>query len=184
MQLPFDIFSSMLLESASIFTSICCLRTNSNCSRIASASSNSSAKAITSADSTKRATRRDLYDLYETGIALWYSSVKTTKSPSCDDESALLENAASLFAIILYDLLSSLGTRMDSMWLCTYLISLFKHFQCVLISFSYMVRIACAICEISRTMSGLVFASYASFILMEANLLNWAPDGICSILLI
>ena len=64
------------------------------CTRI-SASSNRSAKAITSADSVERATRRDLYDLYETGIALWLSSAKRTMRPSYDDKLAFVANAAS-----------------------------------------------------------------------------------------
>ena len=72
-RLPFDIMSNMLLESVLMCYGIGCLRTNSNCLWIARASSNRSAKAITSADSTGRATRSDLYDLYETGLALWLS---------------------------------------------------------------------------------------------------------------
>ena len=63
-QLPFDIISNMLLESVSMCTGIGCLRTNSNFLRIASASSNRFAKAITSAVCTECATRRDLYGLY------------------------------------------------------------------------------------------------------------------------
>ena len=103
-RLPFDITSSMLLESVSICIDIGCLRTNSNCLRIANASSNRSAKEITSAESTEHATRRDLYDLHETGIALWFSSVKRIMRPSCDDKSALLANAASLHAVIFNEL--------------------------------------------------------------------------------
>ena len=91
----------MLLEPVSISTGTGRIKTNSNCLRIASASSNRSAKAITSGDSTERATRRDLYDLCETGTALWLSSVKRTMRPSCDDKEALLANTASLYAVIL-----------------------------------------------------------------------------------
>ena len=78
-----------------------CLKTNSNCLKIASASSNRSSKAITWADSRERATRRDLYDLYETGIALYLSSFKRTMRPSCDLQLALLANEASQYAMIL-----------------------------------------------------------------------------------
>ena len=85
-------------------TGIVCLRTSYDSLQIASASSNRSAKAITSTDITERATCRDLYDLYETGIALWLSSVKRTMRLSCDDKSALLANAASLYAVILNEL--------------------------------------------------------------------------------
>ena len=88
-RLTLDIISNMLLESVSTCTGLCCLRTNSYYLRIASASSNRSAKAITSADNTERATRPDLYDFYETGIALWLSSVKRNMCLSCDDKSAL-----------------------------------------------------------------------------------------------
>ena len=102
--LPFDIMSNMLLESLSTCTGIGCLKTNSNGLRIASASSNTSAKATTSANSTERATHRDFYYLYETCIALWLSSVRKTMRISCDDKSALLANAASLYAVILSEL--------------------------------------------------------------------------------
>ena len=71
MRLPFDMMSSILFVFVSICTGIGFLRANSYCLRIESASSNRSAKAITLADNTERATRRDLNDLYETGIALW-----------------------------------------------------------------------------------------------------------------
>ena len=83
---PFDIMLNMLLVSVIICTGICCLKTSSHCLRISSASSNRSAKAITSVDSTERATRRDLYDLYETGIALCLSSVKRTMRSGCDNK--------------------------------------------------------------------------------------------------
>ena len=73
---------------------------------------------------------------------------------------------------------------MDALWPCTYLIASFKRLQCVLISFLYMARVICEICEISRTLSDLVFGSHASFIPIEVNLLNSALDGIYSILLI
>ena len=85
-------------------TGIGCLKTNSNFLRMAGASSNRSAKVITSADSTEREMHRDLHDLYETGIAVWLSSVKRTMRPSCDDKSILLANAASLYAVILNEL--------------------------------------------------------------------------------
>ena len=68
MRLPLDIMSNMPLLPVNICTGIDCLKTNFNCLRIASASSNRSAKAITSVDNRARATRRDLYDLYEAGI--------------------------------------------------------------------------------------------------------------------
>ena len=42
----------------------------------------------------------------------------------------------------------------------------------------------CAICEISNTISGLVFANHANFIVMETNLLNSVSEGIFSIMLI
>ena len=87
-----------------MYTGIDYLKTYFNCLRIASASSNRSAKAITSTDSTEHTTRRDLYDLYETGIALWFSSVKRTIPPSWDDNSPLLANSASLYAVIFSEL--------------------------------------------------------------------------------
>ena len=62
------------------------LRTNSNCLRITSASSNIFAKAVTLAESTERATRLDLYDFYETDIVLWLLSVKKSIRPICDDK--------------------------------------------------------------------------------------------------
>ena len=85
-------------------TGIGCLRMNSNCLRIASASSNRSAKAITLSDSTERATSRDLYNIDETGIALWLSSVKETMRSNCDDNSALLANATPLNEVTLSEL--------------------------------------------------------------------------------
>ena len=57
------IMSNRLWDSINICTGIGCIETNSNCLGIANASLNKSAKAITSADSTERATRHDLYDL-------------------------------------------------------------------------------------------------------------------------
>ena len=63
--------SNKLLKSVNICTGIGSIKTNSNCLRTQSASSNKSSKALSSADVTERATRRDLYDLYdlyETGI--------------------------------------------------------------------------------------------------------------------
>ena len=77
-----DILLGRLWESANICTGISCLHTNSICLRIASESSNKFAKAITSAESTKLATRRDLYDLYETGIELLFSSASRNIRPS------------------------------------------------------------------------------------------------------
>ena len=73
---------------------------------------------------------------------------------------------------------------MDALWSCTYLIALFELLKCVFISCLYIARVTCAICEISRTLLGIVFASHAIFIPIEENLLNSALDGICSILLI
>ena len=92
------------LESVNMCTGIDCFGANSDCLRSASASSNRSGKAITSPDSTEPSTRRDLYDLYKTGIELWLSSVKRNMRPSCDDKSALLSNAASRYAVILSEL--------------------------------------------------------------------------------
>ena len=123
---PFDIISSMLLELVNMCTGVGCLKKNPNCLRIAIASSNRSAKVITSADSMERATRSDLYELYEASIALWLSSVKKTICPGWDEKSALLANEVSLYAVILNELQSSLGIRMYALWLCTYLIALFK----------------------------------------------------------
>ena len=62
-RLPFDIMSNMLLESVNMCTDIDCLKTSSNCLRIACESSSRSAKAIISADTTECATRSSLYDL-------------------------------------------------------------------------------------------------------------------------
>ena len=81
-RLSLDVLSDRLLESVNICTGISYLNTNSNCSQIASTSSNKSAKTITSADSTEHATRRDLYDLQDTGTALWLSYVNMTILPS------------------------------------------------------------------------------------------------------
>ena len=65
----------------------------------------------------------------------------------------------------------------------TYLISSFKLLQCLVMFSPYMVRVSCAICQILKTLSGLVFASHAGFILIEANLLNSTSERVCSILL-
>ena len=70
---------------------------NSNCFRIASASSVKSANAMNSIENTERATRRDLYDLYETGITLLDTSVRSTILQSCENKSILLADAASLY---------------------------------------------------------------------------------------
>ena len=59
---------------------------------------------MTSADSKERTMRRNLYDLYEIDMELWSSSVKKTIRPRCQDKSALLANAASLYAVILNEL--------------------------------------------------------------------------------
>ena len=116
-------------------TGISCLKTSSYCLRIASASSNRSSKTITLADNSERATGPNLYDLYETGIALQLSPVMRTMRPRRDDKSTLLANAASVYAVILNDLLSSQGIRLDALWSFTYSFALFKLLQCMLISF-------------------------------------------------
>ena len=100
MQLHFDIMSNMILDSVSTSTGVGCLKTNSNCLWTARASSNRSAKAITSADNTENATRHDFYDLYETGIPLWLSSVRRTMRTDCDNKSAILANSASPHVVI------------------------------------------------------------------------------------
>ena len=56
-----------------------------------------------------------LFDLYETGIGLWLSSVKRTMRPSCGDLSALLANVASICAVFFNELLSRIGIRMDAL---------------------------------------------------------------------
>ena len=71
---------------------------NPNCFRIVSASSVRYANAMISADSSERATRRDLYGLYETGIALLDMSVRGNIRPSCEDKSILFANVTSLYA--------------------------------------------------------------------------------------
>ena len=73
--------SNKLMESVNICTDIG-YHKSFNFLRIANESSNKYVEAITSADSTERATRRDLYNLYETGIALWSSSLNRTIRPS------------------------------------------------------------------------------------------------------
>ena len=90
-------------------TIIDCLKSNINCSQIACASSNRSAKAIISTDSREHATRRDFYDLYKSGIAIWLLSAKRNTRPCCDDMSAFLENTASVSVILLYLAVSKLG---------------------------------------------------------------------------
>ena len=62
MQPPLDTMSNKFLDSVYVCTGIGCLETNYIYLRIASASSNKSAKAITSADITERVTHCDLYD--------------------------------------------------------------------------------------------------------------------------
>ena len=79
---PLHTVSNKLLESVDMCTGNGFLKVNSNCLQIESAPSNKSAKAITSADSMERATRRDLYDLQETSLELWLSSVNRTIHPS------------------------------------------------------------------------------------------------------
>ena len=111
----------------------------------------------------------------------WYSvrvlPIKRTRRSICDYKSVLLENAASLYAIVLKELLSSNRIRIDVFWPVTNFIVLFKYLRCMLISFSYIARVTCENFKILRGMSGLVFACHASFILLEANLLNSAFDG-------
>ena len=63
-------------------------------------------------------------------MELLFSSVKRTIFTKCEDMSALLANAASLYAIILNELRSSLVMRMDTLFSCMLLIALFKRFQC------------------------------------------------------
>ena len=92
------------MESVYMWAGIGCFNMNSNWFRIASASSNKSAKAITSPDKTDCATRRDLYDLYQTGMEYWLSSVWRNIRLGCDDESTLLASAASLYAVICNEL--------------------------------------------------------------------------------
>ena len=125
-----------------------------------------------------------MYDLYETDIALRLSSVSRNIRPSWDYKSALLANAVSVYAAILNGLQSILRLRMDALWSFTYLTILVNCFQCLPLSFSYITRVTCAIREILRTISGLVFASNTSFIFMEVNILSSALDRVCSILLI
>ena len=72
-------------------------------------------KAITSADNTERVMRLDLYDLYDTGATLLVASVRRITRPSCDDKSALLAKAASLYATIRSELKSYLGMRIDAL---------------------------------------------------------------------
>ena len=62
-QIPLHTESNKLLVLANIYTDIDCPKTNKNFLWITNASSNKSAKAITSADNTERAKRRDLYEL-------------------------------------------------------------------------------------------------------------------------
>ena len=71
MLIPVDIMWIKLLEFVNICTGIGSLKINSNCLRIATATARESAKAIASADNTKRTTSRDLYDLEETDIEMW-----------------------------------------------------------------------------------------------------------------
>ena len=59
-RLPLDITSNILVGSINICSGIGCLKTSFICLQTASASSNKSAKAITPADYTTRATIRDL----------------------------------------------------------------------------------------------------------------------------
>ena len=69
-------------------------------------------------------------------------------SSSCEDKSALLANAASLYAVFLSEYQSSLGMRVDALWSCMYLVALFKSLKCFIMSFSYRARIISAIFEI------------------------------------
>ena len=180
--IPLDMMSKRILESVRIWTGTGRFKMNSNCFRFASASSVRSASAMTSADNTERATRRDLYELYETGIALLDTSVRSTIDPSCKDKPMLLANAASLYATTQSVSRSSFGIHMDALLSWAYLMALFRRLQCLDGSCSDMVRVTCAIREISKVKFGLVFANHANFILMEANLPNSASLGICSIL--
>ena len=147
---------------------------NSNCFRIASALSVSSANAKTSADSIERATCLDIYELYEIGIALLDISVISTIHPSCKGRSILFANAVSLYATTRSVSRSCFGMHMDAPLSYAYLMALFRPFQCLEESCSNMARITCAICDISNMMSSLVFANYFNFILMEENLPNSA----------
>ena len=70
---------------------------------------------MTSADNTEWATRRDLYGLYDTDIALLDTSVRRIIRTSCEDKSLLFANAASLYAMTRNVLRSSFGIHMDAL---------------------------------------------------------------------
>ena len=95
--LPLDMMSKRILEPVRIWTDTGRFKMNSNYLRIAIVSSVRSANAMTSADNKERAARRDLYSLYETGIAL-LDSQRTTVTSSCEDKYILFANATSLYA--------------------------------------------------------------------------------------
>ena len=68
---------------------------------------------MTFADNTERATGRDLYDLYETYIALLDTSVRYTNHPICEYKSILLVNAALQYATTRRVLWSSFGMHIS-----------------------------------------------------------------------
>ena len=83
--LPLAMIPKRLLKSVSICTAMIRPSMNSICLQMASTSSDRSAKAITSADSTDHAIHLDLYELYDSDMALFIASVLSTIRPSCDD---------------------------------------------------------------------------------------------------
>ena len=147
-RLPLDIISNRLFESVNICTGIGCFKINSSCLRIARASSNKPENTMTSADSTDREIRLDLYDLYETGTALLEMSVSNTMHPSLYDELALLAKAALLHATTRRELKSNLGIRIEALLSCVYVMTLLRRLQSLDTSDSHIARVLCAICKI------------------------------------
>ena len=88
---------------------------SSCCLRIAKASLDRSANAMTYADIMEQAMRLNLYDLYDTGIVLLVASIRSILRPSCKDKLALLAKAALLYATIRSESKSSWGIRIDAL---------------------------------------------------------------------
>ena len=79
---------------------------------------------------------------------------------------------------------SNFGVLIDALWLCLYFTVLFKCFQFLFISYSYLAQATRSISEILNTVSVSVFGSFASFSLVEEISLTSASDCIFSNMLV
>ena len=78
-----ELIKNVLFESVSICTGMASISMNYSCLDMACMSTDMSAKAMTSADITERATRPDLYDLYDIIMTFLVSSATRTMRSNC-----------------------------------------------------------------------------------------------------